>query len=191
MRYGIRSISMDEIANHLGMSKKTIYQFYADKDSLVDDVINIEINKSKEDCTGQRSKSENALQEVFLAIDMVQEMLKHMNPSVLYDLEKYHAKAYRKFTEHKNKFFTDVIKTNLEWGIKDGLYRDDLNIDLLTRFRLVSMFLMFDTENFPVSKFSASDVVAAITDNFIMGISTPKGQKLIQKYKQQRQKSKP
>jgi TetR/AcrR family transcriptional regulator, cholesterol catabolism regulator len=188
MRYGLRSVSMDEIANHLGMSKKTIYQYYADKDALVEGTIDIEIKQSKKDCDCHRNQSENAIQEIFMAVDMIQEMLKHMNPSLMFDLEKYHPKAYKKFLEHKNKFFHEVIKTNLEWGIEDGLYREDINVELLTRFRLLSMFFMFDTENFPASKFTPGQVIAEITDNFLFGMATAKGQKMILKYKQQRQK---
>ena len=188
MRYGLRSVSMDEIANHLGMSKKTIYQFYADKDALVEGAIDIEICKSKTDCTCFREKSENAIHELFLTVDMALEMLKQMNPSVMFDLEKYHPKAYRQFLDHKNKFFYEQIKSNLEWGIKDGLYREDIDVEVLTRFRLATIFLMFDTENFPPSKFTAGQVIAEITDNFLHGMASVKGLKLIQKYKQQRLK---
>ena len=124
MRYGIRSVSMDEIANHLGMSKKTIYQFFADKDALVESVIDIEISRTREDCTAYRQKSENPIHEIFLAVEMLQELLKSMNPSLMFDLEKYHARAFQKISEHKNRFLYDVIKSNLEKGIRDELYRD-------------------------------------------------------------------
>lgn len=188
MRYGFRSVSMDEIANHLGMSKKTIYQYYADKDALVEDAIDIEIIRSKKDCDCHRDQSENAIQEIFMDLDSVQEMLKNMNPYLLFDLEKYHPKAYRKVLEHKNKFFHEIIKTNLEWGIKEGLYREDFNVELLTRYRLATMFFMFDTEKFPASKFTPGQIITEVTDNFLFGIATAKGQKMILKYKQQRQK---
>jgi AcrR family transcriptional regulator len=188
MRYGLRSVSMDEIANHLGMSKKTIYQFYADKDALVEGAIGIEIDKSKTDCTCFRESSENAVHELFMTVDRALEMLKHMNPSVMFDLEKYHPKAYKKFLDHKNKFFYDLIKSNLEWGIKDELYRSDINVEILTRFRLATIFLMFDTESFPPSKFTAAQIIAEITDNFLYGMASAKGLKMIQKYKQQRLK---
>lgn len=78
----------------------------------------------------------------------------------------------------------------MEWGIKEDLYREGINIEILTRFRLVTMFLMFDTINFPITRFTPGQVIAEITDNFLYGLATSKGQKLIQKYKQQRLKSK-
>lgn len=189
MRYGIRSVSMDEVASQLGMSKKTIYQFYADKDALVADVIDIELNASQCECTRHKAKSENAIQEVFMAVDMLQEVLTKMNPNVLFDLEKYHPVAYKKHNEFKNKFLYTIIKENMEWGKQEGLYREEVNTEIMARFRLAATYLVFNPEMFPMGKNSLSTVVAEITDNFLYGLATAKGQKLIQKYKQQRLKS--
>lgn len=190
MRYGIRSVSMDEIANHLGMSKKTIYQFFADKDALVESVIDIEISRTTEDCTAHREQSENPVHEIFLAVDMLQELLKSMNPSLMFDLEKYHARAFQKISEHKNRFLYDVIKSNLEKGIRDELYRPEINTDIMTRYRLATTFLMFNPALFSTGKHSLPQVMEEITDNFLYGLVTAKGLKLIQKYKQQRLKTK-
>jgi len=189
MRYGIRSVSMDEIANHLGMSKKTIYQFYADKDALVDDVIDIEINLNQTECLAHRQRSENAIHEIFISVDMVEEMLTKMNPAVIYDLEKYHPRAFRKFTEHKNKFLYTLIRENLDWGKKEELYREEIQSDIIARFRLVSVFIVFNPEFFPLGKHNLPALIIEITDNFLFGLATPKGQKLIHKYKQHRQKT--
>ena len=188
MRYGIRSMSMDEVANQLGISKKTIYQFYADKDALVDDVIDIEIYNNEAECTSHRKNSENAIHEVFMAVDMLLELLTKMNPTVIFDLEKYHPDAFKKYNDYKNKFLYTIIKENLEWGKKEGLYRDEIQADILARFRLASMFLIFNPELFPLGKHGLPAVITEITDNFLMGLASAKGQKLIHKYKLQRQK---
>ena len=84
MKYGVRSVSMDDIANELGMSKKTIYQFYSDKDELVDAVMLQEIQYSETCCEADRNQSENAIHEQFMAMDMVVEMFRSMNPSLLH-----------------------------------------------------------------------------------------------------------
>lgn len=188
MRYGVRSVSMDEIAAHLGISKKTIYQYYSDKDALVEGVMEIEINRNEKECSMQQHACENAVHEVFIAVDMVQEMLTHMNPSLIFDLEKYHPKAFKKFNDHKNKFLYGIIKNNLERGITEELYREEINVDILARFRLASMFLIFNPELFPQNKHGLSQILIEVTDNFLYGLTTIKGQKLIQKYKLQRQK---
>ncbi len=188
MRYGIRSISMDEIATQLGMSKKTIYQFYADKDTLVDGVVDIEINTNERECKMHKSLCENAIHEIFLAMAMVQEMLKGMNPTILFDLERYHPKAFKRFNDHKNQFFYGVIKDNLDRGVKEGLYRPEVNTDIMTRFRVGGMFLMFNPDLFPPTKMNVTDVLWETTENFLYGLASTKGAKLILKYKQQRLK---
>ena len=189
MRYGIRSVSMDEVANHLGMSKKTIYQFYADKDALVEDVINMQINANQSECNMHKLKSENAIHEIFMAVDMMLEVLTNINPNVIFDLEKYHPKAFKKHNEFKNKFLFTIIKQNLESGKEQGLYRENINSDILARFRLASTFLIFSPELFPHGKYSVSAIITEMTDNFLFGLATSKGQKLIEKYKQQRLKT--
>ena len=189
MRYGIRSVSMDEVANHLGMSKKTIYQFYADKDALVEDVINAEVHEKQCECRVHRDKSENAIHEIFMATDMLLELLTHMNPALIFDLEKYHPKAFKQYNDHKNSFLYTLIKENIEWGKREGLYREEILSDIMARFRLASVFLVFNPDAMPTGKHSLPAIVQEITDNFLYGLASAKGQKLIQKYKQQRLKT--
>ena len=186
MLYGIRSVSMDEIANHLGISKKTIYQYFKDKDALVEGVINIEIEMHQDEFSKYAAISENAIHELFLTLDTVEEMLKHMNPSVMFDLQKYHSSAFEKFRTHKNTFFYDIIKANIERGKQEGLFRADIDVDVLTRYRLANMFLMFDFEHFPSNKFTPIQIISETTDNFLHGMSTQAGLKIIETYKQER-----
>jgi AcrR family transcriptional regulator len=186
MLYGIRSVSMDEIANHLGMSKKTIYQYFKDKDSLVEGVINIEIEMHQDEFSKYAIISENAIHEIFLTLDTVQEMLKHMNPSVMFDLQKYHSTAFEKFRTHKNTFFYHIIKANIERGKQEGLFRADIDVDVLTRYRLANMFLMFDFEHFPSNKFTPVQIISETTDNFLHGMATQQGLLIIEQYKQER-----
>src|SRR5882724_7712453 len=188
MRYGIRSISMDEIASQLGISKKTIYHFFTDKDALVEAVIHIELNESEEECYQHREKSENPVHEIFVATDMILEILKVMNPTLLFDLQKYHPSSFKKINDHKNKFLYKLIRENLDKGVAEGYYRPEINTEILTRFRIASIFLTFNPELLPPGKHTAADLVKEITMNFLHGLVTPKGLKLIQKYTQQREK---
>lgn len=180
---------MDEVANHLGMSKKTIYQFYTDKDALVEDVISIEIREKQVECEMHRKRSDNAIHEIFMATDMLLELLTHMNPALIFDLEKYHPAAFGKYNEYKNSFLFSLIRENIEWGKKEGLYREEVLADVMARFRLASIFLVFNPENFPHSKHSVATLVSEVTDNFLYGLASAKGVKMIQKYRQQRQKT--
>jgi hypothetical protein len=123
-----------------------------------------------------------------MATDMLLELLTHMNPALIFDLEKYHPKGFKKYNDHKNSFLYTLIKENIEWGKKEGLYSEEVLADVMARFRLASVFLVFNPEVFPNSKHSVPAIVTEITDNFLYGLASAKGQKLIQKYKLQRQK---
>jgi AcrR family transcriptional regulator len=185
-RYGIRSVTMDEIAAQLGMSKKTIYQYYTDKDQLVDAVAVDEIQFSQECCTRDSASAENAIEEIFKVMEFVEVMFRNMNPSMLHDLEKYHPVGFKKFLEHKNKFLYEMVKKNIERGIKEELYRPEIDIEIMARYRLESMMLAFNSELFPVSKFNLVKLHQEILEHFLYGLATLKGYKLILKYKQQR-----
>lgn len=184
LRYGIRSISMDEIASQLGISKKTIYQFYTDKDSLVESVVETMLADNENECFTTREKSENPVHEIFIAMTMVQDLLKVMNPTLVYDLQKYHPGAHKKLTDHQNKFLYRLIKENLEDGISQQLYRPDINVEIIARFRLATIFTMFNLDLFPTGKYNLAIVMEETTIHFLYGITTVKGQKLIQKYQQ-------
>ena len=185
-RYGIRSVTMDEIATQLGMSKKTIYQYYTDKDQLVDAVAVDEIQFSQECCMKDAAVSANAIEEIFRVMEFVEVMFRNMNPSMLHDLEKYHPVGYRKFLDHKNKFLYDMVLKNIERGIKEELYRPEIDIEIMSRYRIESMLLGFNTELFPPSKFNLVKLQQEILEHFLYGLATLKGYKLILKYKQQR-----
>jgi TetR/AcrR family transcriptional regulator, cholesterol catabolism regulator len=185
-RFGIRSVTMDDIANQLGMSKKTIYQFFADKHELVDAVAGVQIEDNQCKCKEGRVHAKNAIHEVFLTIDMMQQMLSNISPSVFYDLEKFHPKTFSRFLEHRNKFLLKTVKVNLEWGISEELYRPDINIDILTKLRLETMFLPFDQAVFPQKQYNLLEVQKETLVHFLHGVATAKGHKLIDKYKQER-----
>jgi len=191
MQYGIRSVSMDDIANNLGMSKKTLYQYFTDKDELVDAVVDGHIKEIQQDCLGCKTDAGNAIHEIFNMMERIMEEFNNMNPMLLYDLEKFHFKAYRRFREHKDKFLAQVIRENIEWGIKDELYRPDINVDVMCRFRLESMMIPFNVGLFPPGKYNLAVTSEIVLVHFVYGIATIKGHKLIQKYHEQRKKNQP
>jgi len=190
MRYGFRSVTMDEIAGQLGISKKTVYQFFEDKDNLVEALMQKEMDYMHTECMKQMRESENAIDEVFKDMDCMEEVIDSMNPQIIFDLEKFYPKTFEKFKKHKNTFLLDIIKKNLQRGIAEELYRSDLNIDIVARFRLESSFLAFSQETYPFGKYNLLDVSNEIYFLYMHGIATPKGKKLIDKSILQRQKNK-
>jgi AcrR family transcriptional regulator len=186
MKYGIRSVSMDDIAVGLGISKKTIYQWFKDKDELVDAIVDDDINDIQRDCQQCIQESDNAIQEVFLNIDTMIVHLRNMNPTILYDLHKFHFQSFRKFMDHKNTYLREIISGNLERGIREGLYREDLNVAVLSRYRLEAMMIAFNQDVFPATEYNLVDVTMALIENFLYGLVTPEGYQLIHTIKKER-----
>ena len=179
---------MDEIALQMGVSKKTIYQYYADKDQLVDMVIVDIIAHNQTCCLKDKQQAKDAIHEVFLAIDMMQEMFQHMNPSILFELEKYYPKAFEKFKQFKYAFLYKVLTENINRGIKEELYRSEIETDILVKARLETMMVPFNQIIFPKNKYSLVKVETEVTTHYLFGLATVKGYKLITKYQQDRNK---
>jgi TetR/AcrR family transcriptional regulator, cholesterol catabolism regulator len=189
MQYGIRSITMDEIAAQLGISKKTIYQFFTDKDEMVEAVVMEEINRNEGECHRFRVASENAVHEIFMAMDDMEEIIKSMNPQVMYDLEKHHPAAFKRLKQHKYQFLLTMTRENIARGIREDMYRPDINIDLIARHRIESSFMAFNQELFPAGKYSISSTCYELALLFLHSIANGKGKKLIEKYLIERQKT--
>ncbi|HQY10692.1 MAG TPA: TetR/AcrR family transcriptional regulator [Ferruginibacter sp.] len=189
MQYSIRSVSMDDIAANLGMSKKTIYQYFKDKDELVEAVVDDVIITNQCECNADRDKAENAIHEIFLVMDMMAEMFKTMNPSILFDMQKYHPAAFRKFMKHKNEFLYNVCRQNAERGLREELYRPEIAIDILCKYRVETMFIPFNPEFQQGLKHSLAKIQDEIIVHFLFGLVTLKGYELILKYMEQKAKT--
>ena len=188
MQYGLRSVSMDDIANGLGISKKTIYQYYADKDELVNAVLGNIIKNNQATCELDCNCAQNAVHEIFLAIDLVKELFRSMNPSLLFDMQKYYPGAYKMFSDHKNDFLYGMIRQNLLRGIREELYRDNLDVEVLARFRVESIVLPFMPDFHTKVNISLAEIEEELTIHFLYGLVSQKGYKLILKYQEERKK---
>lgn len=186
MQFGIRSVSMDDIAHSLGMSKKTLYQYYTDKDELVYAMIESHIRDMQQDCESCREQANDAIHEIFITMERIVDELSNMNPMVLYDLEKFHHKAFLHFKEHKDKYLVKIVRNNIEWGISQGLYRENVNVDVMSKYRMESMMIPFNVTVFPPGKYNLATISEMIIENFIYGLATIKGHQLIQQYYEQR-----
>ena len=184
-QFGFKSVTMDDIAKHLGMSKKTIYQHFSDKDELVNILIQEKLRT--QDCAMEicASKAENAVEELFFAITNIHELLSSMNPKLFYDLQKYHPKAWLSFKAFKEQNLGKCILLNLERGISEGLYRSEIKTDILAKMRLEQVDLLFSQNNhYTMNKYNLVQVMVEITEHFLYGICNLKGLEKINHYKQ-------
>ena len=185
-QYGFKSVTMDDIAKHLGMSKKTIYQHFSDKDELVNILIESRLNN--QDCVIHESaeKAKDAVHELLLTLATMNESLGNLNPKMFYDLQKYHPKAWLYFKNFKEKSLGSAILANLERGITEGIYRAEINTDILTQLRLDHVELIFNRhDHYTANKYNIAQVMIEITEHFLYGICNQKGLALIATYKEE------
>ncbi|MBU2018095.1 MAG: TetR/AcrR family transcriptional regulator [Bacteroidetes bacterium] len=131
MRYGIKSVSMDDLAKELSISKKTIYQHFKDKNDLIESMIHFRLAEDQKTCCEIRENALNAIDSLNGMISMVTENMGNIHPSVFYDLQKYHPAAHEIIVNHKNNFVLEFIKNNISRGIQEGYYRSDFDDEII------------------------------------------------------------
>lgn len=183
-RYGIKSITMDDISRHLAVSKKTIYQFFKDKDQLVDKLTEHTLMVNQSEFDRIQSISKDPIAEIIEMMKHVKSMFSKMNPNLFYDMMRYHPESWLRFKNFKDEKMLGMVESNLNRGIQQGLYRQELNPKVLARLRLEQVTLAMNPDAFPPDKFSHVDVQMQILIHFLYGVCTLKGHKLINKYRQ-------
>jgi TetR/AcrR family transcriptional regulator, cholesterol catabolism regulator len=181
MKYGIKSVTMDDMARHLGMSKKTIYTYVSDKNDLVSKVLSVHTESDKERITCICNRGLNAIDEMFEIGIMVTTMLAEMHPAIHYDLEKYHTQAFKEnMAKHEHSIY-ECILSNLNKGIVEGLYREDLNADVIARLYMKTTEVIWDNTVFPPTEISFDKVYSTLFRYHIAGVASEKGSKYLNK----------
>ncbi len=182
--YGIRSVTMDDVARAAGMSKKTIYQHYADKSELVNDLMDFVLHTQRAEIEKQTATTTNAVAEILEVINCMQRMGANFNPILFYDMQKYYPKVWLKFKAFKEEFIFEKVRKNLQLGVEQGLYRKNLHTDIIARMRMEQVGIAMNPAFFPPDKYQVWEVMQQLTDHYIHGIVTLKGHKLINNYYQ-------
>ena len=191
MKYGIKAVTMDDMSRHLGISKKTLYNFVKDKNDLVTKSLKLQCNSENKEVCSIRERELSAIEEMFEIGKFISGMLKEVHPSIHYDLEKYHPEAFEgSIKEHKENVF-NCISQNLEKGIEEGYYRKDLTIKVIAHLYIRKVDLVFDASIFPPNEISFEQVYGVMFGYHIRGIASKKGIEYLEKrLKKQKKKRK-
>jgi len=174
-KFGIRSVSMDDIAKEMGMAKKTIYQYVENKADLVEKALAYMMQKENTICLGENVENMNAI-DILLAVSRnVSKQLKDMNPLNAFELQKYYPAIYRAFVMKKRDHVYEQVKNNFQQGINEGIYRNDLDIDLVARLYIQKLVDVHDPEFLSSVNFSFEKVFQVMFDNHIRGIANAEG----------------
>lgn len=182
--YGVKSITMDDIAKELAMSKKTIYLYYNDKDDLLTQLMQSVLTEHQNEMKAASEKAKDPIHEIILVLEQIEKMLKPINPSMFYDLQKYYPHAWTLFETFKNDCMMQNLLDNLEKGVELGIYRKGMNHEILAHMRVIQISNVFNPMYYPSGKFDITETLFCLTDNYMHGIVTLKGHKLINKYLQ-------
>ncbi len=178
-RYGIRSITMDDIARELGISKKTLYKFVSDKSDLVERVMLFELANKRPNPGDQKKR--NAIEDLFWVNKMINQTIKDTNPSKEFDLQKYYPAIYKKIHDIKTKKIMESMLANLKKGKKEKLYRKDLDEDIIARMYLLRIHRIPHNEIITASEFTSSKFIYEMFVYHIRGIASSKGIEFLNK----------
>jgi len=137
MRYGIRSVTMDDIARELSISKKTLYQHFADKDELVKKIVESYLNTQECEINGLYTADMNAIDILLVISKYLTTQMSKINLSVNYDLQKYYPESWKAVENYRETHMLENIRQNIVNGIRQGLYRDDFNIDIIAKSYII------------------------------------------------------
>ncbi|MFM9986721.1 MAG: TetR/AcrR family transcriptional regulator [Flavobacteriales bacterium] len=175
MKYGIKSVNMDDMARHLSMSKKTLYQYVCDKDELVRKAVlghgELEDAEIRQVC----GKGLNAIDELLEIMHWVVDMLQNVHPSIVFDLQKYHPEVFGEMLENRHRSIYDCMYLNMKKGQREGLYRKDFNVEAIAKVYIGRIDMIFDQKLFPAKDWSLSQVYLEMFKYHIRGIASEKG----------------
>jgi AcrR family transcriptional regulator len=179
MRYGMKSVTMDDVARELKVSKKTLYKYVSDKEDLIVQALELYLNGERCRIQETHNKAGNAIEEMVIIIRGVTETLRNIHPSIHYDMEKYYPRAWKLMKDHKEHTIYGTILENLKRGIEEGYYRENLNPEIIARFYSSTADMVFDGSLFPADRYTFTDVYLEYVRYHIRGIASKKGNKYL------------
>lgn len=175
MKYGVRSVSMDDLANALGMSKKTIYGAFSSKEDLIARVIKVHLDQDEAAITRIMEESDDAVDEMLAISNHVLQFLMQIKPSLIFDLKKFYPGCWDLIETQHFTFIKGTIQKNIERGQKEHLYRADINPDILSRMYVALSNAVINPDIFPLSEFEILDLIKETLRYHLHGIVSEAG----------------
>lgn len=180
-QYGFKSVTMDDIAKHLAMSKKTIYQHFKDKNELINVLIKDRLENLRCINIERCQLAKNAVEEVYMSILEARKSVRNLNHKLFFELQKYYPQAWQLLNKYKqDAIYKDIVK-NLNRGVEEGLYRSEINVEILAEVRMNQIDLIFNrSDQIIESNYNLSQILHEIVIHFLYGVCNEKGLKIVQ-----------
>ena len=179
MRYGIKSVTMDDLARELSISKKTLYAHFGDKRKMIQMLVAAQVDGDKECCQIQIQEAKNAIDEMFRVTSFVSERLKNVNVTFFYDLRMSYPKAFQTMEDYKRGYIQETIIQNLNRGMQEGVYRQDLNPQIVARVYMSNVEIVFGGQEFKNLNVNAYEIFIEIFMLHMRGIVSESGLQLL------------
>ncbi len=181
MKYGIKSVSMDDISKELGISKKTLYTYVDNKRELVKLITLNMIEMEQAVCNSIKKEATNALDEMLKISRHIIQFIGLMTPSFTYDLQKYYKQCWILIEEEHFSFIESIVKDNLIAGIKEKMYRSNIHPEIAAKLYMAQAKLISDEDIFPGSKFEKVVLFKEMILAHLHGVASDKGLKILKK----------
>ena len=182
LKYGIKSVAMDDIARELGMSKKTLYQHFETKSDIIRSVAEQNLANDIRMVNEIQTTAKDAIDEMFLvAKHVIEEITLIQSPTLIFDLQKYYPEMWQLFEQFQHEQVKNHIKHNIERGITEGFYRAEINADIIAKIYSGNSLCVIDENMFPTKQFDKIKLFKEFFIYHIRGIATPKGLRLLEK----------
>lgn len=183
LKYGVKSVTMDDLSNAMGISKKTLYQFVDNKEDLINAVVEKIGCEDKMRLDVLITKSKNAIDGVMLVAQEAAVKLELVSPIAVYDLKKYYQSIWQVIEQKEIDFIFTFVSNNLRRGQIEGLYRTDIDEDFMKRLYAGLAFTTIDERIFPRNKFSKKQLLRDLMEHYLLGIVTEAGKQVLNDYK--------
>lgn len=171
---------MDDIASGLGISKKTIYQYFFNKAQMVEAVAQAFFEEERSNFETITNESSDAIDEILRILYWSIDTFDNIAPNLILEVQKFYPKAWQHFEQFQKKYLLGKIRQNLEWGISDGYYRANLPVDLVSSIRMNQIINLVDPKAFPIENFSPKDLQMVSVDLYLHSILSSEGRTLYQ-----------
>ncbi|HPK09072.1 MAG TPA: TetR/AcrR family transcriptional regulator [Saprospiraceae bacterium] len=179
-RLGIKSVSMDDISREIGISKKTLYAYYPAKQKLVYKAVNLYVKQEEKDIASLVESSADAIDEVINIARHNIKFFQSISPSAIYDLQKYYPEIWKSIETKHFSFIYNIVKENIDRGIHEKIYREDLNPDIIARLYVQKALSIADDKIFPIHSFDKTLLVREFIKYHLHGISNENGLKKLE-----------
>ena len=175
LKVGVKSINMDDVSTHLGISKKTLYKIVSNKADLVKQTFTLHQECFIQMIEGIKSKNSNPIDEIFEIDQHLSILLKNRPPQIISNLKKHYPEVWEILDSIRRENIIECVTHNIESGIAQGLYRSNLNRNILAKLLINTLEAIVDDTLFPFTEYDFKTILQENREYHIRGIATPKG----------------